>query len=242
MWTQTYTPVADSLPLSVAAAAIPLVVMALLLAVWRAPAWRAATLSLAAAFAVALFAYGMPLRLAVASTIYGAGFGLFPIGWLVYSAILLFDVTVDAARWWSGVEFDALAALGPGPHDLTALAEYCRVVSESTGVPIPHGYPVVGKDAFETSTGVHAAAIVKALRKGDAWLADRVYSAVPAADFGREQVITVGPMSGRSNAAWWLERHGIAATPAAVDAILKRAKSSDRVLSDEEIREALKRA
>jgi lactate permease len=70
--------------------------MALLLAVWRAPAWRAATLSLAAAFAVALFAYGMPLRLAVASTIYGAGFGLFPIGWLVYSAILLFDVTVDA--------------------------------------------------------------------------------------------------------------------------------------------------
>jgi 2-isopropylmalate synthase len=133
-----------------------------------------------------------------------------------------------------------LKLLGWIRNDLTALAEYCRVVSESTGVPIPHGYPVVGKDAFETSTGVHAAAIAKALRKGDAWLADRVYSAVPAADFGREQVVTVGPMSGRSNAVWWLEKHGRPVTDVAVGAILARAKSSDRVLSDDEINEALK--
>src|SRR5262249_4218989 len=96
MWTQTYAPIAGSLPLSVLVASIPLVVMALLLAIWRAPAWRAASLSLAAAFLVAVLGYGMPLPLAVASTLYGAAFGLFPIGWLVYSAILLFDVTVEA--------------------------------------------------------------------------------------------------------------------------------------------------
>jgi lactate permease len=95
-FTQVYTPVAGSLALSVAVAGCPLIVVALLLGVWRAPAWRAALFSLAAAFLVAVVAYGMPVRLAVASTLYGAAFGLFPIGWLVYSAILLFDVTVEA--------------------------------------------------------------------------------------------------------------------------------------------------
>jgi lactate permease len=95
-WTQTYSPIAGSLLLSVLAAGVPLVVMAVLLGVWRAPAWRAASLSLAAAFAVAVLAYGMPVRLALAATAYGAAFGLFPIGWLVYSAILLFDVTIEA--------------------------------------------------------------------------------------------------------------------------------------------------
>src|SRR5436309_7108714 len=95
-WTQVYNPVAGSLVLSVVAAGLPLLVMALLLGVWRAPAWRAASLSLAAAFGVAVLVYGMPVRLAVAATAYGAAFGLFPIGWLVYSAILLFDVTVES--------------------------------------------------------------------------------------------------------------------------------------------------
>ena len=95
-WTQVYAPVNGSAALSAIVAAFPLLVVALLLGVWRAPAWRAASFALAAAFAVAVIAYGMPLRLAFAATAYGAAFGLFPIGWLVYSAILLFDVTVEA--------------------------------------------------------------------------------------------------------------------------------------------------
>jgi lactate permease len=95
-WTQIYTPIAGSAGLSALVAGLPLVVVALLLGVWRAPAWKAALFSLATAFAVAIFAYGMPVPLAVAATGYGAAYGLFPIGWLVYSAILLFDVTVEA--------------------------------------------------------------------------------------------------------------------------------------------------
>ena len=132
-----------------------------------------------------------------------------------------------------------LKLLGWIDLDLRPLAEYCRKVSDAAGVPIPHGYPVVGKDAFETATGVHAAAILKAARKGDAWLADRVYSGVPAADFGRTQEITVGPMSGKSNVVWWLEHRGLPVTDAAVAAVLDRAKRSDRVLTDAEIRAAL---
>src|SRR5438105_11045083 len=95
-WTQEYTPVAGSLAFSSLAAALPLVVVALLLGVWHTPAWKAALLSLVTAFIVAIAVYGMPLPLALAATGYGAAFGLFPIGWLVYSAILLFDVTVEA--------------------------------------------------------------------------------------------------------------------------------------------------
>lgn len=133
-----------------------------------------------------------------------------------------------------------LKLLGWIDHDLRPLAAYCEKVSAYTGIPIPHGYPVVGKDAFETATGVHAAAILKAVRKGDAWLVDRVYSGVPAADFGREQVVSVGPMSGKSNVICWLERRGLPVTDAAVAAVLDRAKRSDRVLTDEEIREVLK--
>jgi 2-isopropylmalate synthase len=123
--------------------------------------------------------------------------------------------------------------------DLRPLAEYCRKVSACAGVPIPPGYPVVGKDAFGTATGVHAAAILKAARKGDAWLADRVYSAVPATDFGRAQEVAIGPLSGKSNVVWWLERRGLPVSDAAVAAVLARAKRSDRVLSDDEIRSAL---
>lgn len=95
-WIQVYAPIAGSPALSAMVAGLPLVVVALLLGVWRAPAWKAASFSLATAFAVAVFVYGMPVRLAVAATGYGAAYGLFPIGWLVYSAILLFDVTVEA--------------------------------------------------------------------------------------------------------------------------------------------------
>ena len=120
-------------------------------------------------------------------------------------------------------------------NDLSALAEYCRVASEATGVPIPHNYSVFGQDAFETGTGVHAAAVIKAYKKGDAWLADRVYSGVPAGMFGLEQVIRVGPMSGKSNVAWVLERHGIEPTDQAVQSVLTLAKRTPRLLTDDEV-------
>ena len=128
-----------------------------------------------------------------------------------------------------------LKLLGWIDRDLSALAEYCNAVSEACGVPIPTNYPVVGADAFETGTGVHAAAVIKAFRKGDAWLADRVYSGVPAGEFGLRQRIRVGPMSGRSNVIYWLEEHAIEAGDELVDRIFQAAKQSNRLLEDEEI-------
>ncbi|HUF90043.1 MAG TPA: LeuA family protein [Gemmatimonadota bacterium] len=128
-----------------------------------------------------------------------------------------------------------LVLLGWIERDLSALPAYCRLVSESTGVPLPPNYPVVGEDAFRTGTGVHAAAVIKAARKGDAWLADRVYSGVPAGLVGRAQRIEVGHMSGKSNVVWWLESRGYEAEPALVDRIFDHAKRSDHTLSDEEI-------
>ncbi len=132
-----------------------------------------------------------------------------------------------------------LQLMGWIDHDLTALTDYCRKTSEGTGVPIPVNYPVVGDDAFRTGTGVHAAAVIKAFRKGDRWLADRVYSGVPAEMVGRHQEIEVGPMSGESNVVFWLESRDIAATPERVKAVFQQAKSVDRVLRDEEIRAVL---
>lgn len=120
-------------------------------------------------------------------------------------------------------------------RDLTALPEYVRKASEAIGIPVPPNYPVFGKDAFETATGVHAAAVVKAFRKGDAWLADRVYSGVPAGMVGLEQRILVGPMSGKSNVSWVLEKNGVEATEETVARVLEVAKSSARNLSDEEV-------
>jgi 2-isopropylmalate synthase len=128
-----------------------------------------------------------------------------------------------------------LKLMGVIDNDLSTLAEYCRVASEATGVEIPHNYSVFGGDAFETGTGVHAAAVIKAYRKGDAWLADRVYSGVPAGMFGLEQVIKVGPMSGRSNVSWVLERHGVAPTDDAVAKVLEKAKETPRLLTDDEV-------
>ncbi len=128
-----------------------------------------------------------------------------------------------------------LKLLGWIGNDLRNLASYCRKVSEYTGVPIANQYPVVGRDAFETATGVHAAAVIKALRKNDPWLADRVYSGVPAGDFGLKQVIRIGPMSGRSNILFWLEQHGVAAEDGLVDRIFQAAKKSDRLLEEQEV-------
>lgn len=124
-------------------------------------------------------------------------------------------------------------------QDLTALKEYCETVSRSTGVPIPNNYPVVGEDAFRTATGVHAAAVIKAFRKNDLELANTVYSGVPSHYFGMEQVIEIGPMSGKSNVIFWLERKGIAASEETVERIYQKAKQSNRTLRDEEIIECL---
>jgi 2-isopropylmalate synthase len=132
-----------------------------------------------------------------------------------------------------------LRLLGWIDNDLSVLTEYCEKTSEGTGVPIPVNYPVVGADAFRTGTGVHAAAVIKAFRKGDRWLADRVYSGVPADMVGRHQEIEVGPMSGESNVVFWLESRNIPATPERVQAVFQRAKSVDRVLEEDEIRAVL---
>ncbi len=125
--------------------------------------------------------------------------------------------------------------LGWIDRDLTGLAEYCRYVSRVTGVPLPDNYPVVGRDAFRTGTGVHAAAIIKARAKGDHWLADLVYSSVPASLVGRVQEIEVGPMSGESNVVFWLRERGIEPEPELVKAIFQRAKDSTRVLEEAEV-------
>lgn len=120
-------------------------------------------------------------------------------------------------------------------QDLTRLKDYCMAVSKATGVPIPKNYPVMGEDAFRTATGVHAAAVIKAYKKGDIELANSVYSGVPSHYFGLEQIIEIGPMSGKSNVVYWLERRGIAPSEELVDSIFQRAKKSDRCLTEEEL-------
>jgi isopropylmalate/homocitrate/citramalate synthase len=128
-----------------------------------------------------------------------------------------------------------LVLMGYLARDLSVLVEYCETVSRATGVPIPPNYPVVGRDAFRTATGVHAAAVIKAFRKNDLDLADAVYSGVPASMVGRSQEIEIGPMSGKSNVIFWLEKRGLAATEAIVDRIFALAKASASVLTEEEI-------
>jgi 2-isopropylmalate synthase len=132
-----------------------------------------------------------------------------------------------------------LVLMGYAKRDLTKLDAYCHLVSEVCGVPIPDNYPVIGRDAFRTATGVHAAAVVKAWRKKDRELMDLVYSAIPASLVGREQEIDVGPMSGKSNVIFWLEKRGMTATDAVVDRIFQKAKASPTVLTEEEILAAM---
>jgi 2-isopropylmalate synthase len=132
-----------------------------------------------------------------------------------------------------------LALMGYIDRDLTTLPAYCEAASKACDVPIPVNYPVVGADAFRTATGVHAAAVVKAFRKQDQALVDAVYAAVPASLVGREQMIEVGPMSGRSNVVFWLERRGLPATDEIVDRIFAAAKKSNRTLTAEQIHKLL---
>jgi len=123
--------------------------------------------------------------------------------------------------------------------DLSKLGEYCTATSEATGVPIPANYPVIGRDAYRTATGVHAAAVIKAYKKKDPALADAVYSGVPASLVGREQGIEIGPMSGKSNVVYWLEKRGLDATDERVDRIFTKAKAAGAVLTEDEIRRLL---
>ncbi|KYF61226.1 2-isopropylmalate synthase [Sorangium cellulosum] len=120
-------------------------------------------------------------------------------------------------------------------QDLTHLLEYCTTAAQAVGWEVPINYPLVGRDAFRTATGVHAAAIIKAESKGDAWMADRIYSGVPAGMFGRKQEICVGYMSGASNVNYWLRQRKIEPSKELVDAILARAKATDHILGEEEI-------
>ncbi|MCE9573445.1 MAG: LeuA family protein [Deltaproteobacteria bacterium] len=134
-----------------------------------------------------------------------------------------------------------LKLLGELPeHDLSKLLLWCKVASQATRIPIHPQYPLAGTDAFRTATGVHAAAIIKAEKKGHAWLADRIYSGVPAGMFGRSQEIEVGHYSGESNVLYWLRKRGFEPTPPLVQAIFNAAKRGNRVLTDEEILQLIK--
>jgi 2-isopropylmalate synthase len=128
-----------------------------------------------------------------------------------------------------------LKLLGSIDNDLTQLLAYCRKVSSAYQWPIPRNYPLAGEDAFKTATGVHAAAIVKAFERHDTWLADRVYSGVPAGLFGKEQEIEIGPMSGMSNVRYWLKNRGLTFDENVGKAILAKAKQSDRTLKEDEV-------
>ncbi len=125
--------------------------------------------------------------------------------------------------------------------DLSRLTEYVELVSKALGVPIPVNAPIIGRDAFRTATGVHAAAVIKALRKGEDWLADRVYSGVPASWIGRHQVIEIGHMSGASNVLHYLRSHELPDSHDVIQAVLEAAKKAESVLSDDEILEVVHR-
>jgi 2-isopropylmalate synthase len=128
-----------------------------------------------------------------------------------------------------------LRLLGLIEQDLSKLKQYSEAVSKATHTRIPPNYPVVGRDAFRTATGVHAAAIVKAYKKGDRELANSIYSGVPSHLFGLEQIIEIGPLSGRSNVIYWLEKRSVPASDELVDRIFAAAKQAERIMTEEEI-------
>jgi 2-isopropylmalate synthase len=134
-----------------------------------------------------------------------------------------------------------LKLLGQLDHDLTKLLEYCETVARAVHWDIPISYPLVGRDAFRTATGVHAAAIIKAMAKGDTWLADRIYSGVPAGMIGRAQEICIGFMSGASNVNYWLSQRNIPSDETLVGEILKAAKAQNHIMTEDEIMAVVER-
>src|SRR6516225_7336595 len=99
MWQHNYEPVAGSLLASALVATIPIVVLFVMLGVLRKPAWMSALSALGSALVVALSVYGMPVQLAVVSTLYGAAYGVFPIAWIVFSSIMLYRLAVDTGKF-----------------------------------------------------------------------------------------------------------------------------------------------
>jgi len=134
-----------------------------------------------------------------------------------------------------------LRLLGQIDRDLTKLLEYCQVTADAVGWDIPINYPLAGRDAFRTATGVHAAAIIKAMNKGDHWLADRIYSGVPAGMFGRKQEVCIGFMSGGSNVSYWLRERGIEPDDTLIAEILAEAKKTDHILEEPEVMAVVER-
>ena len=134
-----------------------------------------------------------------------------------------------------------LVMMGYRSQDLTRLGAYCEAVARACEVPIPARYPVVGAEAFRTSAGAHAAAVLKAFREGDRALADAAYTAVPPSLVGRQAEVEIGPMSGRANVVYWFESRGVRATDAMVERVVAAAKASNRTLTEEQIRSILDR-
>jgi 2-isopropylmalate synthase len=132
-----------------------------------------------------------------------------------------------------------LSLMGVINNDLKSLNDYVKKAHEYIEVDLPKNYPVFGKDAFETGTGVHASAVVKAMKKGDHWLADRIYSGVPAQKYGLEQKIRIGHMSGRSNIIWWLNKNEYKITDGLLEYLFNVAKSQIRLMEDEEVHSAI---
>src|SRR6476620_11448870 len=132
-----------------------------------------------------------------------------------------------------------LKLMGWIENDLARLGEYCETAAKICDWSVPYNYPVFGRDAFRTATGVHAAAVIKSYKKGDQRLADIVYSGVPAGEFGLEQIIEIGPMSGKSNVIYWLEKRGLEPSETRVNRIYERAKAASGVLEESEIRQLL---
>lgn len=129
-----------------------------------------------------------------------------------------------------------LKLMGLHDRDLSRLNEYVQLAARACQVELVYNWPVFGEDAFRTGTGVHAAAIIKAESKGDAWLADRVYSGVPAGWFGLHQVIEISPMSGISNVRYWLRSHGYDATDEGLCShVFEAAKTADHTFTDDEV-------
>jgi Isopropylmalate/homocitrate/citramalate synthases len=128
-----------------------------------------------------------------------------------------------------------LQLLGLRHDDLRRLPEYAAVTAEAIGVPMPVNAPIVGRDAFRTATGVHAAAVVKAKKRGDELLANLVYSGVPAHLVGRKQEIEIGPMSGNSNVVCYLAERGLPSSAEIIRAVLAEAKRSDRLLTEPDV-------
>jgi 2-isopropylmalate synthase len=134
-----------------------------------------------------------------------------------------------------------LKLLGLRDGDLRRLPEYVAAVADATAVAIPFNAPIIGRDAFRTATGVHAAAVIKAKRRGHDLLANLVYSGVPAHIVGRKQEIEIGPMSGNSNVIFYLAEHGLPGTNDIIAAVLAEAKRSDHVLAEGDIVRVVKR-